>query len=43
MLRSYAELIKLDEFRYSGQRAPSLQGPTWVEVQRKRAGAAAEG
>jgi len=25
---SYAELIKLDAFRYTGQRAPSLDGPT---------------
>ena len=31
---SYAELIKLDEWRYTGQRAPTLDGPTWVEVRR---------
>jgi FO synthase subunit 2 len=31
---SFAELIKLDEWRYSGQRAPSLSGPTWVEIKR---------
>ncbi|MEE8517582.1 MAG: 5-amino-6-(D-ribitylamino)uracil--L-tyrosine 4-hydroxyphenyl transferase CofH [Dehalococcoidia bacterium] len=33
---SYAELIKIDAFRYTGQRAPSLDGPTWDEVQVKR-------
>jgi FO synthase subunit 2 len=33
---SYGELIKLEEFRYSGQRAPSLEGPTWTEIQLKR-------
>jgi len=33
---SYAQLISLEEFRYSGQRAPSLEGPTWTEVQMKR-------
>ena len=31
---SFAELIKLDEWRYSGQRAPSLSGPTWVDIKR---------
>lgn len=31
---SFAELIKLDAWRYSGQRAPSLSGPTWMEVRR---------
>ena len=29
---SYRELIKLEAFRYEGQRAPSLQGPTLPEV-----------
>ena len=38
---SYATLIKLEEFRYSGQRAPSLEGPTWTEVQLKRKAASA--
>jgi FO synthase subunit 2 len=42
MFGSYAELIKIDAFRYSGQRAPSLDGPTWVEVQRDRKAKAAE-
>ncbi len=31
---SFAELIKLDEWRYTGQRAPTLSGPTWVEIKR---------
>jgi 7,8-didemethyl-8-hydroxy-5-deazariboflavin synthase CofH subunit len=31
---SFAELIKLDEWRYTGQRAPTLTGPTWVEIKR---------
>ncbi len=29
---SYKQLIKLDAFRYEGQRAPSLVGPTLPEV-----------
>ena len=29
---SYAELIKLDAFRYEGQRAPELEGPTLPEA-----------
>ena len=33
---SYAQLITLEEFRYTGQRAPSLEGPTWTEIQLKR-------
>ena len=33
---SYAELVGLREFRYSGQRAPSLEGPTWTEIQSRR-------
>jgi FO synthase subunit 2 len=33
---SYATLITLDAFRYSGQRAPSLEGPTWTEAQARR-------
>jgi FO synthase subunit 2 len=37
---SYAQLITLDEFRYTGQRAPTLEGPTWTEVQAKRKPAA---
>lgn len=37
---SYGELITLDEFRYSGQRAPSLEGPTWTEIKVKRKAAA---
>jgi 7,8-didemethyl-8-hydroxy-5-deazariboflavin synthase CofH subunit len=39
---SYAELIKIDAFRYSGQRAPSLDGPTMPEVQRDRKAKAEE-
>ena len=35
---SYHELVKIDEFRYSGQRAPSLDGPTLLEVRRRRDG-----
>jgi 7,8-didemethyl-8-hydroxy-5-deazariboflavin synthase CofH subunit len=34
---SFHELIKLEEFRYTGQRAPSLHGPTWTEIQMGRA------
>ena len=33
---SYHELIKLAEWRYEGQRAPSLDGPTWEEVRERR-------
>ena len=33
---SYHELIALEEWRYEGQRAPSLQGPTWADVQLRR-------
>lgn len=29
---SYLELVKLDEFRYEGQRSPSLIGPTLPEI-----------
>ena len=29
---SFHELIALDGWRYEGQRAPSLEGPTWDEV-----------
>jgi 7,8-didemethyl-8-hydroxy-5-deazariboflavin synthase CofH subunit len=36
MFGSYAELIKIDDYRYTGQRAPSLDGPTWDEVRLKR-------
>ncbi|MDA1036032.1 MAG: 5-amino-6-(D-ribitylamino)uracil--L-tyrosine 4-hydroxyphenyl transferase CofH [Chloroflexi bacterium] len=31
---SYDELIKLDDWRFTGQRAPSLEGRTWVEIKR---------
>jgi 7,8-didemethyl-8-hydroxy-5-deazariboflavin synthase CofH subunit len=31
---SFAELIKLDQWRYTGQTAPTLSGPTWVEIKR---------
>ncbi len=33
---SYHELIKLAEWRYEGQRAPSLHGPTWQEIKLRR-------
>ena len=33
---SYHELIKLSEWRYTSQRAPSLAGPTWVDIKRAR-------
>jgi CofH subfamily radical SAM domain protein len=33
---SYHELIKLEEWRYEGQRAPSLHGPTWEEIRLRR-------
>ena len=36
---SYRELVLLDEFRYEGQRAPRLDGPTLPEVLARRAGA----
>jgi FO synthase subunit 2 len=36
---SYAQLITLDAFRYSGQRAPSLEGPTWPEALQSRSAA----
>ena len=29
---SYLELVKLEEFRYEGQRSPSLMGPTLPEI-----------
>jgi 7,8-didemethyl-8-hydroxy-5-deazariboflavin synthase CofH subunit len=31
---SYDELIKLDDWRFTGQRAPSLEGRTWLEIKR---------
>ena len=37
---SYHELVRMGEYRYEGQRAPDLQGPTLVEVLRRKAGAA---
>ena len=33
---SYHVLIGLEEWRYEGQRAPSLEGPTWQEIQLRR-------
>ena len=33
---SYAQLITIDEYRYTGQRSPSLEGPTWPEVKLRR-------
>ena len=39
---SYHELIKLDEFRYTGERAPALNGPTLLEVLDKRKAAEAK-
>ena len=32
---SFDELIQLEDWRYTGQRAPTLEGPTWVEVKRR--------
>ena len=32
---SYHELIKLPQFRYNGERAPALHGPTLIEVMGK--------
>ena len=32
---SFNELIQLEDWRYTGQRAPTLEGPTWVEVKRR--------
>jgi FO synthase subunit 2 len=37
---SYDELIKLDDWRFTGQRAPSLEGRTWVEIKRGSRGTA---
>ena len=33
---SYAQLIRMPEYRYEGQRAPRLEGPTLVEALRRR-------
>ena len=33
---TFAEMIKIEEFHYTGQRAPSLEGPTLLEVQRRK-------
>ena len=32
---SFDELIQLEDWRYTGQRAPTLEGPTWVELKRR--------
>jgi FO synthase subunit 2 len=33
---TFAEMIKIEEFHYTGQRAPTLEGPTLLEVQRRK-------
>jgi len=35
---SFGELIHLQDWRYTGQRAPTLEGRTWVELKRDPAG-----
>lgn len=35
---SFGELIKLQDWRYNGQRAPTLEGRTWVEIKRDQVG-----
>jgi FO synthase subunit 2 len=36
---SYQELIHLKEYRYEGQHAPKLEGPTWEDIKQRREGA----